>query len=86
MAQKAFTRIGNVDLGNTGSPTIKIQVLILWFGDQLAGDGYETTITVPSTASANNINTAVTNAVVARAAELGGTIAPSDVLFIDRVV
>lgn len=87
MAQRAFVRVRDVDTGDTRSPTITINVSVLWYGDALAGPE-DLPVTLSKSSTANQINTAITNAVIARCAAQTSTetMTSTNIQFIDRFV
>lgn len=87
MAQRAFVRVGSVDPGDTRTPNIVITVSIVWYGDALAGSE-DLPVTLSKSSTANQINTAITNAVIARCAAQTSTetMTSTNIQFIDRFV
>lgn len=86
MAQRAFVRVASVDPGDTRNPNVIITCNVTWYGDSLSGD--ETmNFTLAKTSTANQINTAITNQIIARVSQRSSeTMTSSDILFIDRFV
>ena len=70
MAQFAFARLDDIGPGNTGTLSITFIIRVVWVGDELAGSDLLSVVASRGSTQAQ-LKTAVDNAIIARAAEIG---------------